>query len=39
MMVYKLGVIGLWTISILQISKYVKNTDFRKLGLFPSSGD
>jgi hypothetical protein len=33
-----LGLPGFWTLSIIQYSKKQKNTTFRKLDLFPSSG-
>jgi hypothetical protein len=31
--------LGLWTLSIVQISKYLENAMFQKLDLCPSSGE
>jgi hypothetical protein len=31
--------LGLWTLSIVRSSKYLENTTFRKLDLFPSQGE
>jgi hypothetical protein len=37
--IYHSELLSFWTLSIVQYSKKLKNTTFRKLDLFPSSGE